>query len=126
MKKALIIIFVVFLLLGGIAAVTIWGLVDYMEKVPVITPKTNIYAEAGSALSINDLADIEKATTTKIFLQTISDDAAKTATVSADRQTLFVGYNTGPIEVLIVAKGENSESRDEVVTINVYTRDNDG
>lgn len=120
MKKALIIIFVVFLLLGGIAAALLWGVVDYMNKVPVITPKTNIYAEAGSALSINDLADIEKATSTKIFLQTISDDAEKTATVSADRQTLFVGYNTGPIEVLIVAKGENSESREDIVTVNVF------
>ncbi|MBQ8171640.1 MAG: hypothetical protein IJZ95_06600 [Oscillospiraceae bacterium] len=120
MKKALIIIFVVFLLLGGIAAVTIWGLVDYMEKVPVITPKTNIYAEAGTTLSISDLADIEKATTTKIFLQTISDDVEKTATVSADRQTLFVGYNTGPIEVLILATGENAESREDTVTVNVY------
>lgn len=120
MKKVLIIILAVFLLLGGIAAVLLWELADYMNKIPVITPKSNIYAEVGSALSINDLAEIEKATSAKIFLQKISADVEKTATVSADRQTLYVGYEIGQIEVIITATGENSESRDAVVAVNVY------
>lgn len=110
------------------AAAVILGLAvkKYLDEVPVITPKSPVYAEIGSTLSITDLADIERSESCGIGLiewRTGGSGDKTDAEVSSDGQTLFVGNYSGAFDVTVHAVGKNSESRSEKVTVEVYITD---
>ncbi len=112
---------VVLLLGAGMVAYMVWGVNDYMERTPVVTNNGPIMAEAGSTVSIEELATIENADEAYILesIDFVDVDPMCGAYVSEDRQDVFVGYNTGTINVYVVARGSNGETRDAVVTIQV-------
>lgn len=127
MKKSVkIILFAAVLAIVTAAVVLGIALKKYLDEVPVITPKSPVYAEIGSTLSIANLADIEQAESSRIgsieWLTDSADNAAN-AKVSDDGQTLFVGDYTGTFDVTVHAVGKNSESRSEKVTVEVYITD---
>lgn len=127
MKKSVkIILFAAVLAIVTAAVVLGLALKKYLNEVPVITPKSPVYAEIGSTLSIADLADIERAESSRIgsieWLTDSADNAAN-AKISGDGQTLFVGDYTGTFDVTVHAVGKNSESRSEKVTVEVCITD---
>lgn len=115
------------LILFAIAGAAVYGIIEYLSEVPVITSKGTVTAEAGTMLSVNDIADIEKA---RSFSLTIddwqpSDGSNETnAFVSDDCHSVFVGDDPGTFNIHINATGENSESRSDTVKVEVYKSDN--
>lgn len=110
------------------AAAVILGLAvkKYLDEVPVITPKSPVYAEIGSTLSITDLADIERSESCgigSIEWHTYGASDTTNAEIGSDKQTLFVGNYIGTFDVTVYATGKNSESRSEKVTVEVYVTD---
>ncbi len=99
----------------------------YLDEVPVITPKSPVYAEAGATLSITDLADIESAARSginkHIEWHSVGSNDTSNAEVSDDGQSLFVGDYTGSFDVIIWATGVNAEHRSEKVTVEVHADD---
>ena len=127
MKKSVkIVLLAVALAIVTAAAILGLAVKKYLDEVPVITPKSPVYAEIGSTISIADLADIERSVSSRIgsiewHIAGESDTA--NAKVSDDGQSLFVGDYTGSFDVTVHATGKNSESVSEKVTVEVYVVD---
>ncbi|MGN0621044.1 MAG: hypothetical protein ACI4I9_04170 [Porcipelethomonas sp.] len=101
----------------------IYEMIDYKNKVPVITSKSPVYAETGTTISINDLADIERAVESKIYpgikWHSYGASDSTNAAVSPDGQSVFAGDQSGEFDVTIFAIGEYGESITETVTVEV-------
>lgn len=115
MRKAVImIISAAAVVVAAAAAVLCIGVHAYVEKVPVVTAKEGVCAEAGAKLSVSDLAEVEKAV--DVFIYTGSNTPMM---VCDDGQSLFVGDKPGSYEVSVEAVGTNSERRSACVTVTV-------
>lgn len=115
MKKAIIIVIsAAAVVVTAAAAVLCFGVHAYLEQVPVVTAKEGVCAMAGGKLSINDLAEVEKAV--DVFIYSGSDTPMM---VCDDGQSLFVGDKPGSYEVSVEAVGTNSERRSACVTVTV-------
>ncbi len=126
MKKSVkIVLFAIAFAIVTAAAVLGLKMKKYLDEVPVITPKSPVYAEAGETLSITDLADIENAVFSRMYIEWhgVGSSDTSNAEVSDDGQSLFVGNYVGSFDVTIWAKGVNSESRSEKVTVEVHAAD---
>lgn len=127
MKKSVkIILFAVAFAIVTAAAVLGLAVKKYLDEVPIITPKSPVYAKIGSTISIADLADIEWSVSSRISSiewQAVGAGDTTNAKVSDDGQSLFVGDYSGAFDVTIHATGKNSESRSEKVTVEVYVVD---
>lgn len=127
MKKSVkIILFAVAFAIITAAAVLGLAVKKYLDEVPVITPKSTVYVEIGSTISITALADIERSVSSRmgsIEWQAVGTGDTTNAKVSDDGQSLFVGDYLGEFDVTIHATGKNSESRSEKVTVEVYSVD---
>ncbi len=128
MKKSVkIVLFLVFFAIATAAAFLVFKVKKYLDEVPVITPRSPVYAEAGVTLSITDLADIEKARISgidkHIEWHSVGSNDTSNAEVSGDGQSLFVGDYTGSFDVIIWATGVNAEHRSEKVTVEVHADD---
>lgn len=100
-----------------IAGVLLKGMYDYVEKVPDITPiAENMTFPTNTTITAEDLADIQKSTHTKMFLDTIDGAQPKMDYHSTELNT---GNSVGTFSVIIDAKGENSEHRDVRIAITV-------
>ena len=109
---------IVLLVLAGIGVYLLWGLYDYMAKVPDITPKESVEVKVGQTLSTEDVFDItcKGSYTEKLSIkETDIPDAA----VSPDGKELYVGSKPGSICVYISATGEVAEHADEETVIKV-------
>ncbi len=128
MKKSVkIVLFLVFFAIATAAAFLVFKVKKYLDEVPVITPRSPVYAEAGVTLSITDLADIEKARISgidkHIEWHSVGSNDTSNAEVSGDGQSLFVGDYTGSFYVINLATGVNAEHRSEKVTVEVHADD---
>ncbi|MDE7303820.1 MAG: hypothetical protein K2N60_10940 [Oscillospiraceae bacterium] len=127
MKKSVkIILFAVAFAIVTATAVLGLAVKKYLDEVPVIAPKSPVYAEIGSTISIADLADIERSMSSRIGSiewHIAGESDITNAKVSDDGQSLFVGDYPGSFDVTVHAVGENSESRTEKVTVEVYSSD---
>ncbi len=112
------------LILGGIAAVPLMiagalikGAYDYVEQVPDIIPiAESMTFPTNTIITADDLADIQKATYTRMFVDNM--DGALPGL--RDNNTLLnTGESAGTFDVIIDAKGENSEHRDVTITVTV-------
>ncbi len=112
------------LILGSIAAVPlvivgmlIKGAYDYVEQVPDITPiAESMTFPINTIITAEDLAEIQKSTYTKMFVDNI-DGAVPL--MNDDSTELNTGEFAGTFDVTIDAKGENSEHRDVTISVTV-------
>ena len=95
MKKSVkIILFAVAFAIVTAAAVLGLAVKKYLDEVPIITPKSPVYAEISSTISIADLADIERSVSSRIGSiewQAVGSGDTTNAMVNNDGQSLFVG-----------------------------------
>ncbi|MBR4345388.1 MAG: hypothetical protein IKP75_00400 [Oscillospiraceae bacterium] len=118
MKKAIKTVLIILAVLMAVgAAVIIYGVTDYMNRVPVITPYENITVNTGETLTIDRLAKVEKAVQMSIY-QT-SEGLPGDAAIAPDNLSIYVGEEPCTIKVYVSATGSNSESREEAVVITV-------
>lgn len=105
-------------ILACVGLYLLWGLKDYMDKVPKITPKENVTAKSGQVLTAEDIFDIECKGSYEIKLSVVESDISD-AKAGDEKQTIFTGTGKGTIRVLICASGEVAESADaeNVVTV---------
>lgn len=90
---------------------------DYIEKVPKLTVKGQRIVEAGQTLALSDIVDVECKGDYRLELAIDSEiDDAK---VSENKQSLFVGSNSGNIRVIISGYGENPEFVSEETVLHV-------
>ncbi len=94
----------------------LWGVKDYIDKVPNITPKTFLQVKAGQVLTAEDMFDIQ-CKGSYVAKLSIEETDISDAAVSADKQTLYVGSGQGSIRIYVVATGEVAESVDAKNTI---------
>ncbi len=94
----------------------LWGLNDYMEKVPQITPKASLQVTTGQELTVEDMFDIQCKGSYVTKLSIMETDISD-AMVSADGQTLYVGSAPGSIRISLLATGEVAETTDAKNTI---------
>lgn len=112
------------LILGCIAAVPlvitgmlIKGAYDYVEQVPDITPiAESMTFPTNTTITAEDLADIRKSTYTKIFVDNIDGAVPE---LNDNNTSINTGESAGTFDVIIDAKGENSEHRDVTITVTV-------
>lgn len=112
------------LILGSIAAVLlvfaalmIKGIYDYLDEVPEVTPfSESMSFPTNTTLTAEELADIQKATYTKMFVDNM--DGAVPG-LHDNNTVLNTGEFAGTFDVIIDAKGENSEHRDVTITVTV-------
>lgn len=127
MKKSVkIVLLAVVLAIVTAAAVLGFAVKKYLDEVPIITPRSPVYAEIGSTVSIADLADIERSVSSRIGLiewHIAGESDTANAKVSDDGQSLFVGDYIGSFDVTVHATGKNSESVSEKVTVEVCVVD---
>lgn len=122
-KKSVIIISVILGVLIVICGFLVYELIKYLDEVPVITSESPVHADVGTYIGIDSLAEFEKASSVGIYpeIEWISDDASSCgAEVSEDGQSLYVGLCPGKFNVTVYAVGENSEIREEKVTVEIY------
>ena len=118
MKKAIIIsVSVVAALCALVAIVLGIELIAFLEKTPVVTPREGVSVSVGSSLGINELAVIEKAT--QAYIRPTAENIFHKVTVSEDGQSVFFGGMAGDYEVIVEARGANSELRSEIVLVRV-------
>ncbi len=115
-KRWIIYIVIALVIPAGVCLYLLWGLKDYMDKVPDITPKASLQVTTGQELTAEDIFDIQCKGSYVTKLNIEETDIAD-AVVSADRQTLYVGSVPGSIRVYVVATGEVAESTDSENTI---------
>ena len=89
----------------------------YLDKVPRLTVKGQRIVEAEQTLALSDIVDVECKGDYRLELAIDSEiDDAK---VSEDKQSLFVGSNSGNIRVIISGYGEVTEFVSEETVIHV-------
>lgn len=89
----------------------------YLDKVPRLTVKGQRIVEAEQTLALSDIVDVECKGDYRLELAIDSEiDDAK---VSEDKQSLFVGSNSGNIRVIISGYGEVTELVSEETVIHV-------
>ncbi len=89
----------------------------YLDKVPRLTVKGQRIVEAEQTLALSDIVDVECKGDYRLELAIDSEiDDAK---VSEDKQSLFVGSNSGNIRVIISGYGEVAEFVSEETVIHV-------
>lgn len=89
----------------------------YLDKVPKLTVKGQRIVEAKQTLALSDIVDVECKGDYRLELAIDSEiDDAK---VSEDKQSLFVGSNSGNIRVIISGYGEVTEFVSEETVIHV-------
>lgn len=89
----------------------------YLDKVPKLTVKGQRIVEAEQTLALSDIVDVECKGDYRLELAIDSEiDDAK---VSEDKQSLFVGSNSGNIRVIISGYGEVTEFVSEETVIHV-------
>ncbi len=112
------------LILGSIAAVLlafaallIKGAYDYVEQVPDITPiAESMSFPTNTIITAEDLADIQKATYTKMFVSNLDGALPHMNYHSTELNT---GEFAGTFDVSIDAGGENAEHRSVTITVTV-------
>ena len=115
-KRWIVIISIVLVLIACIVLYLLWGVKDYMDKVPDITPKEKVTVKTGQTLTAEDMFDITCKGDYKVSLN-IMDSDIPDAKVTEEKQALFVGSSQGTIRVLICVTGEVAESTDAENTI---------
>lgn len=106
-KKIMIIVIIILVVLFGIVAIGIYAIKDYVAKTPKITMKWIGEVEAGKTLTLQDLVDVECDGDyhLDIAINTNIDDAK----VSDDKQSLYVGSQSGYIKVVVSGSGRVAE-----------------
>lgn len=118
MKKAVIIsVSVVAALCALVAIVLGIELVAFLKKTPVIAPREGVSVSVGETLGINELAVIERAT--QAYIRPTAENIFNNVTVSEDGQSVHFGGTSGDYEVIVEARGANSELRSEIVLVRV-------
>ncbi len=118
MKKVIIIsVSVIAAICAVIAVVLGIELIAFLEKTPVITPREGVSVSVGGSLGINELAVIEKAT--QAYIRPTVENNVHKVTVSEDGQSVLFGGMAGDYEVIVEARGANSELRSEIVVVRV-------
>ena len=122
MKKAIFITALTLMVIIAAAGLfCIWGVNDYISKVPVITPKDGITCESGDTLALEDMFDLERkdGDTIKICGAAWTEEGGgRSAEISEDGQTVtFEG--TGVCEISVFGAGSNHEGRNATVSITV-------
>ena len=118
MKKAVIVsVSVVAALCALVAIVLGIELVAFLKKTPVITPRERVSVSVGKTLGINELAVIERAT--QAYVRPTAENIFNKVTVSEDGQSVHFGGTAGDYEVIVEARGANSELRSEIVLVRV-------
>lgn len=115
-KRWIVIILVLLGLVACIGLYLLWGLKDYMDKVPEITPKESVTVKAGQTVTAEDMFDITCKGDYRVSLSILDSDIPD-AKVTEEKQALFVGSSQGTIRVLICVTGEVAESTDAENTI---------
>lgn len=117
-KKIIFVVSGVVLLFVAIVLFLGFGMKDYVDKVPKITPKNEVSAAAGQTLSIEDIFDVECKGEYELNLS-LADTDVFDAKVSDDKQTLYVGSSAGTITVSVTGYGEVAEPVGEENTVTV-------
>lgn len=89
----------------------------YLDKVPRLTVKGQRIVEAEQTLALSDIVDVECKGDYRLELA--MDSEIDDAKVSEDKQSLFVGSNSGNIRVIISGYGEVAEFVSEETVIHV-------
>lgn len=119
-KGWIAIISIVLVLIACIGLYLLWGLKDYMDKVPDIIPKESVAVKSGQTLTAEDMFDITCKGDYRVSLSILDSDIPD-AKVTEEKQALFVGSSQGTIQVLICVTGEVAETVDAKQTIYVET-----
>lgn len=119
-KRWIAIISIVLVLMACVGLYLLWGLKDYMDKVPDVTPKESVTVKTGQTLTAEDMFDITCKGDYRVSLSILDSDIPD-AKVTGEKQALFVGSSQGTIQVLICATGEVAEMVDAKQTIYVET-----
>lgn len=118
MKKVIIIsVSVIAAICAVIAVVLGIELIAFLEKTPVITPREGVRVSVGGSLGIDELAVIEKAT--QAYIRPTAENIFYNVTVSEGGQSVHFGGTAGDYEVIVEARGANSELRSEIVLVRV-------
>lgn len=115
-KKWMIYIGIAVAIPAAVVLYLLWGVKNYLDRVPDITPKASLQVATGQELTAEDIFDIQCKGSYMTKLN-IEETDISDALVSADRQTLYVGSVPGSIRVYVVATGEVAESTDSENTI---------
>ena len=107
-SKWVIVVLIALALLIGAGLYLLWGLKDYMDKVPKITPKETVTVQTGQTLAIEDLFDVECKGEYRLSLS-ISETEIPDAEISADKQSVYVGSTPGEIRIIAGGSGEVAE-----------------
>ncbi len=91
----------------------------FKEACPAIYPKESVMAPIGQTISIDALADFEKAVETRI-VEIVEGEKTTDASISEDGSRLHVGTAPVRYDVVVEAVGANHERVQERVTVNVY------
>ena len=94
------------------------GIKNYVDKVPKITPKSEISVMAGQTMATEDMFAVECKGKYELNLQIIESNIAD-AKVSDDKQTLYVGSSAGTIKIGVSGYGEVAEPVQEENRITV-------
>jgi hypothetical protein len=89
----------------------------YLDKVPKLMVKGQRIVEAEQTLALSDIVDVECKGDYRLELAI--DSKIDDAKVSEDKQSLFVGSNSGNIRVIISGYGEVTEFVSEETVIHV-------
>lgn len=107
-------------LLAVCVLICFWGVFsikNYMDKVPKLTMKELGIVEAGQTLKLSDIVDV--ACKGEYHLELTIDSEIADAKVSEDKQSLFVGSDSGTIRVMISGYGGVPEYISEETVIHV-------
>lgn len=110
-KKVLLGLLIIICLLG------VLSIKNYIDKVPKLTVKELGIVEAGQTLELSDMVDVECKGDYRLELAI--DSEIVDAKVSEDKQSLFVGSNSGNIRVTITGYGGVAEYISEETVIHV-------
>lgn len=106
-KKVLIIVFVILAIICAVVALGVYAIKDYIAKVPKLTMKWIGEVEAGQSLTVQDLVDVE--CDGDYHLDIAIDTNIDDAKVSDDKQSLYVGSQSGYIKVVVSGSGSVAE-----------------
>lgn len=123
MKKNVKIISVSAVALFLIAIAVVIPIKKYLDECPVIISDDVVDADIGTTISIDEIAKFENAVQFKICKDIIETNGETNAKVSADGQSLFVGYFMTDFDIIVQAIGENGEVREKQITIRIFIVD---
>lgn len=92
---------------------------QFLEACPEIYPKESVMAPIGQTISIDSLAEFDKAVETRI-VSIVEGDKTTDAYISEDGSKLHVGSAPVSFDVVVEAVGSNHEREQAQVTVSVY------